>query len=138
LTLVSLLEKTLSVPYNVSTLFAAHEFNSPPILARIDPVLPILDGIGNYRMELQASQSTPLALIILHPAKAHFHIDFEEPGRGAVASGALVIPGAPALGLEHRAAWAAMDEEGNVQQMQFSQHSSLLETIDIAVLGSIL
>lgn len=66
------------------------------------------------------------------------HPDLEEPDSLPVAGGALLLPGVPELGLDHRAAWAAVSVDGEIANMNYTSHAKLTEHQDIAVLSALL
>ena len=78
------------------------------------------------------------ALLILHPAGIQATPDLEEPDGLPVAVGALLLPGMPQLGLDHRAAWAAVSIDGEIANMNYTSHAKLTEHQDIAVLSVLL
>ncbi|MFP5282203.1 MAG: peptidase, partial [Actinomycetes bacterium] len=61
----------------------------------------------------QFSSPQPPGLVVLHPPAQTLSTvpDYE------VASGCVLLPGMPHLGLDHRAAWAAADVRGTVTEL---------------------
>jgi hypothetical protein len=62
----------------------------------------------------QFSVSTPPALILLHPPEESRPSTPEVIG---AASGCVLLPGLPHLGLEHRAAWVEAEVDGTVTRL---------------------
>ncbi len=62
----------------------------------------------------QFSDSTPPALILLHPPQESRPSTPEVVG---AASGCVLLPGLPHLGLEHRAAWVEAEVDGTVTRL---------------------
>ena len=81
-----------------------------------------------------AGATLPPGLVVLHP-----------PGQlpvsrmpSEVASGCVLLPGLPHLGLDHRAAWAASDYSGTISQMRTRAHLDPSSDVDTAVLAMLL
>jgi len=139
MTLVSMLHQVATNAHLPrSTLYHTLEIEQPhtaveDVIAMVEPLAEIGKPVEDYQPVL-----LPLALLVLHPVGAVPTPELEEPGAHPVASGALLLPGMPDLGLDHRAAWAAVDTTGSVQRMSFTTHATLTETIDLAVLATLI
>lgn len=119
----------------VSMLYAAdpqEKHTNDVHLVRLLPVAPALD-LGKTQIPTDAS-----ALIMLHPPGQQDFPDLEEPDSHPVATGTLILPGVPQIGLDHRAAWAAVDTVGRVAHMRFTTHARMNETVDVALLATLL
>ena len=141
MTLVSILHRVATsstLPH--STLFAVNEQHEmqEQVVADISELATLGADLQTCRRALLNASGSPLALLVLHPAGATPEPDLEEPGAHPHATGALLLPGLPTLGLDHRAAWAAVDTTGSVQRMQFTTHAHLNETLDLAVLATLI
>ena len=77
----------------------------------------------------------PPALIVLHPPSQTVPDLPEDEG---AASGCLLLPGIPGLGLEHRAAWVQADAAGNVSRMVRASGMDPMSDPDLAVLATLL
>lgn len=71
----------------------------------------------------------PSAVLLLHPPD-------ESPSVGA--SGCLLLPGLPYLGLEHQAAWVDAEPDGTVSRLVSSPDVDPLQDPDTAVLALLL
>lgn len=60
------------------------------------------------------AERTPPGLAILHPPASTIHSVPEYD----TASGCILLPGVPGLGLDHRAAWAEADVEGTITRLE--------------------
>ena len=78
--------------------------------------------------------ASPPALMVLHPPSETF-VEFPED-EGA-ASGCLLLPGIPDLGLEHRAAWVQADASGNVSRLLRANAVDPMDDPDLAVLATL-
>jgi hypothetical protein len=81
----------------------------------------------------------PLGLAVLHPL-TRAENDIEAPFETSVgeASGCLLLPGIPEVGLDHRAAWASVREDGLVARLQSTAHADRQADHDVAFLADIL
>ncbi len=52
-----------------------------------------------------------------------------------MASGCVLLPGAPHLGLDHRAAWVEVEPEGTVTRLVSCRSVDPLQDVDTAVLS---
>lgn len=106
------------------------------VTAVFHPLAPVFSLVSTSRPV--TTPATASAFLVLHPAGAHMHPDLEEPDSLPVAGGALLLPGVPELGLDHRAAWAAVSVDGEIANMNYTSHAKLTEHQDIAVLSALL
>ncbi|MFJ9364226.1 peptidase [Nocardia sp. NPDC101769] len=77
----------------------------------------------------------PPALIMLHPPR---ETRPSLPECAGAASGCLLLPGLPHLGLEHRAAWVETDSDGTVTSMVSRVGVDPISDPDTAVLAMLL
>jgi hypothetical protein len=77
----------------------------------------------------------PAALFVLHPPS---ETTPSTPESAGAASGALLLPGVPHLGLEHRATWVEADADGTVTRLVSRVGVDPVEDPDIAVLATLL
>ena len=77
----------------------------------------------------------PPALFVLHPPG---ETTPSTPELGEVASGVVLLPGMPHLGLEHRAAWVESEADGTVTRLVSRVGVDLLRDPDLAVLATYL
>lgn len=82
--------------------------------------------------DLSAPQ--PTALLVLHPPRETVPSTPEIVG---AASGALLLPGVPHLGLDHRASWVEAEPDGTVTRLVSRVGMNPLEDPDIAVLATL-
>ena len=80
------------------------------------------------------SEPQPPALIVLHPP---FETSPSTPEAEGVASGCLLLPGVPHLGLEHRAGWVEAEADGTVTQLISRIGVDIASDPDIAVLATL-
>lgn len=76
----------------------------------------------------------PAALFVLHPPSETTPSTPESQG---AASGALLLPGVPHLGLEHRATWVEAEADGTVTRLVSRVGVDPGEDPDIAVLATL-
>lgn len=76
----------------------------------------------------------PTALVVLHPPSETIVSNPENTG---AASGAVLLPGVPHLGLEHRAAWVEAEADGTVTKLLSRVGINPSEDPDIAVLATL-
>ncbi|MGA7688564.1 MAG: peptidase [Jiangellales bacterium] len=81
------------------------------------------------------SISTPPALFVLHPPDETRPSTPEAEG---AASGCLLLPGLPHLGIEHRAAWVEAESDGTVTKLVSSVGVRTSDDIDLAVMAALL
>ncbi|MGX1804745.1 peptidase [Nocardia sp. NPDC055321] len=81
------------------------------------------------------AQHVPPALIMLHPPR---ETRPSLPECTGAASGCLLLPGLPHLGLEHRAAWVETDTDGTVTSMVSRVGVDPISDPDTAVLAMLL
>lgn len=77
----------------------------------------------------------PAALFVLHPPS---ETTPSTPESAGAASGALLLPGVPHLGLEHRATWVEAEADGTVTRLVSRVGVDPGEDPDIAVLATLL
>jgi hypothetical protein len=76
----------------------------------------------------------PSALIVLHPPSETIPSTPEVAG---VASGAILLPGLPHLGLDHRASWVEVEADGTVTMLRSRCGVNPSEDPDLAVLATL-
>jgi hypothetical protein len=76
----------------------------------------------------------PAALIVLHPPE---ETTPSTPDAAGSASGALLLPGLPHLGLGHRATWVEADADGTVTRLVSRVGVDPTDDPDIAVLATL-
>lgn len=81
------------------------------------------------------SIATPPALFVLHPPDETRPSTPEAEG---AASGCLLLPGLPHLGIEHRAAWVEAESDGTVTKLVSSVGVQTSDDIDLAVMAALL
>lgn len=79
--------------------------------------------------------ASPPALLVLHPPSQTMTDLAEDDG---AASGCLLLPGIPELGLDHRAAWVHADAAGHVSRMVRASGMDPMSDPDLAVLATLL
>ena len=79
--------------------------------------------------------ATPPALFVLHPPDETLH---STPEAEAAASGCLLLPGLPHLGIEHRAAWVEAEPDGTVTKLLSSVGVNPADDPDLAVMTALL
>ena len=80
------------------------------------------------------SDPQPTALVVLHPPSETVP---STPEFFGVASGAVLLPGVPHLGLDHRAAWVEAEADGTVTKLLSRVGVDPREDPDIAVLATL-
>jgi hypothetical protein len=81
------------------------------------------------------SIATPPALFVLHPPDETRPSTPEAEG---AASGCLLLPGLPYLGIEHRAAWVEAESDGTVTKLVISVGVHTYDDPDLAVMAALL
>jgi hypothetical protein len=76
----------------------------------------------------------PTALFVLHPPS---ETTPSTPESAGAASGALLLPGVPHLGLDHRASWVEAEADGTVTRLISRVGVDPGEDPDIAVLATL-
>ncbi|MGN6089883.1 MAG: hypothetical protein ACTHNT_11400 [Actinomycetales bacterium] len=78
----------------------------------------------------------PIGIAVVHPlgTARSAHADTES----AVAAGCLLLPGVPQVGLDHRAAWAEVRQDGELAHIGSSAHADVERDPDVAVLATLL
>ncbi len=74
----------------------------------------------------------PVALLLLHPPS---ETPSTTPEADGVASGCVLLPGAPHLGLDHRAAWVEAEPDGTVTRLVSRRGVDPSDDVDTAVLA---
>ncbi len=82
----------------------------------------------------QFAEPQPAALIVLHPPSETRPSIPESEG---AASGCILLPGVPHLGLEHRAGWVEAEADGTVTQLLSRVGVDLTVDPDVAVLATL-
>lgn len=107
---------------------------SPPFL-RITALGAVADPAAEEPLRLVH----PLGAAVLHPLGATRVDDEEERDDVPVsAAGCLLLPGIPEVGLDHRAAWAAVREDGLVSRLTYTSHASPALDADVAYLTTVM
>jgi hypothetical protein len=83
----------------------------------------------------QFSEAPPNALLLLHPPSESRPSTPEVVG---AASGCVLLPGLPHLGLEHRAAWVEAEADGTVTSMVSRVGVDPISHPDTAILAMLL
>ena len=91
---------------------------------------PILKGAEPGKFALPQ----PPAIFVLHPPSENPH---EHSENLRIASGCLLLPGIPHLGLEHRAAWVDAESDGTISRLLSSDDVDPLCDPDLAVLAAL-
>ena len=78
---------------------------------------------------------SPPGLFVLHPPAATVP---SLPEYADVASGCILLPGIPYLGLDHRAGWVEADHDGHVASMRARSGINPMDDPDTAVLALLL
>lgn len=81
------------------------------------------------------SIESPPALFVLHPPD---ETQPSTPEADGAASGCLLLPGLPHLGIEHRAAWVEAEHDGTVTKLLSLAGVDTSEDPDLAVMASLL
>lgn len=81
------------------------------------------------------SIATPPALFVLHPPDETRH---STPEAERAASGCLLLPGLPHLGIEHRAAWVEAESDGTITKLLSSVGVQPSDDPDLAVMTALL
>lgn len=82
----------------------------------------------------QFAHPHPSAIVILHPPSS----TIASVPEYETASGCVLLPGLPHLGLDHRAAWAEADAHGTVTQMVSKANIDPFQNPDTAALATFL
>lgn len=78
------------------------------------------------------SVPVPTAVLLLHPPE---ETSPSLPEAGGAASGCVLLPGVPEIGLDHRAVWVEASADGSVSRLVSSTHVNPLADADTAVLA---
>lgn len=95
--------------------------NSGPLIGERAPQLGSIDP--------------PPALFVLHPPEETQH---STPEAEAAASGCLLLPGLPHLGIEHRATWVEAEPDGTVTKLLSRLGVQTGDDPDLAVMAALL
>lgn len=121
-------------PLATSTLYTA-EPGTGTVAATLIPITPLVgDTVASG--ELDDLSAMP-GWVVLHPAGIVDTPDLDEPDGLPLATGSLLLPGLPEIGLDHRAAWAAVDTTGQVAHMRYTGHATGSENVDLALLTAL-
>lgn len=82
----------------------------------------------------QFSEPQPAALLVLHPP---FETSPSTPEAEGAASGCVLLPGVPHLGLDHRAGWVEAEADGTVTRLLSRVGVDIASDPDIAVLATL-
>ncbi|AYF74719.1 peptidase [Nocardia yunnanensis] len=122
-----------------STVFGAREeLPEDPDPAMVGLVIAEGTVLGEQPESLRPgmfAERVPPALIMLHPPR---ETRPSLPECTGAASGCLLLPGLPHLGLEHRAAWVETDSDGTVTSMVSRVGVDPISDPDTAVLAMLL
>ena len=137
--LMLLLTRLATTPGLVRTseIFAATE--DLPDTPTQDAVGTIMDRGPAHDIERagqpdSANKAVPAAALVLHPpGVAH-----ESPGFHGTATGALLLPGLPHIGLAHQAAWVEVEPDGTVARLATALITSPSTDPDVVVLTNLL
>lgn len=77
----------------------------------------------------------PPALFVLHPPSESTS---STPDSGNAASGCVLLPGIPHLGLEHRAAWVEAESDGTITRLVSAAGMDPMSDPDLAVLATLI
>jgi hypothetical protein len=83
----------------------------------------------------QRTGEPPVALLLLHPPA---ETPTTTPDVDVVASGCVLLPGAPHLGLDHRAAWVEAEPDGTVTRLVSRRGVNPSDDVDTAVLAMLM
>ncbi|MEU1206535.1 peptidase [Nocardia sp. NPDC056611] len=120
-----------------STVFGAREeLPDDPDPAMVGLVIAEGPVLGDEALQPgRFAGHVPPALIMLHPPR---ETRPSLPECSGAASGCLLLPGLPHLGLEHRAAWVETDSDGAVTSMVSRVGVDPISDPDTAVLAMLL
>lgn len=128
--------RVASVPgmLHTSTVFRVREeLPDEPTPGTVGLVLAEGPVVGdNAVLPGQFAEHQPPGLIVLHPPN---EIRPSLPEQDEVASGCVLLPGIPHLGLDHRAAWVEADHRGNITSMISRAGINPYDDADTAVLA---
>lgn len=123
---------------HASMLYAANPGTHQNSTAAVfEPIAPTFE-LAAIQDQLEALPTTYTAFVLLHPPGEETLPDLDEPESLPAATGSLLLPGIPDLGLDHRATWAGVSADGLIAYMNFTTHAKLNETIDLYLLNSLL
>lgn len=122
---------------STSTVFGAREdLPDDPDPGTVGLVLAEGPVLGEEAVEPgRFAEHAPPALIMLHPPS---ETRPSLPECAAAASGCVLLPGVPHLGLEHRAAWVETELDGTVTTMVSRVGVDPISDPDTAVLAMLL
>lgn len=100
-----------------------------------DAVGSILDlGPATDVGVLAPERSAPTAALVLHPPGAAA----QSPGYHDTATGALLLPGLPHIGLAHQVAWVEVEPDGTVAKLITALVTDTNTDPDVAVLSNLI
>ncbi len=120
-----------------TTVFRVREDVPPdPPVGTVGLVLAEGTFVGEHRLEAgQFADPQPIGLMVLHPpSETHPSMPEVED----VASGCVLLPGLPWLGLDHRAGWVEATSGGTVTSMVSRSGPDLDSDADTAVLAMLM
>ena len=136
---LALAVRIAAVPGTVPTTEVFRARDDVPVAAAGEPVGVVAcegPAIGDDAPEPGVfAAASPPALLVLHPPSQTVPDLAEDEG---AASGCLLLPGIPELGLEHRAAWVQADASGHVSRMVRASGVDPMSDPDLAVLATLL
>lgn len=133
--LMLLLTRLATTPGLVRTseIFAATE--DLPDTPADDAVGTIMDRGPAVELDrIASSAAVPAAALVLHPPGSAG----ESPGFHGTATGALLLPGLPHIGLAHQAAWVEVEPDGTVARLATALITSPSSDPDVVVLTQLL
>lgn len=118
-----------------STVFRVREeVPEEPTPGAVGLVLAEGPVVGEGAVEPQQfAAPLPPGLLVLHPPEEQASI-----ADSAVASGCVLLPGLPHLGLGHRAAWARSDRTGEHSTLRTGSEVEVARDVDTAVLAMLI
>jgi hypothetical protein len=99
-----------------------------------DAVGVIMDRGPVHSTPASSIAFTPAALLVLHPPGAAL----QSPGFHGTATGALLLPGLPHIGLQHQVAWVEVEPGGTVARLATALIDEPSTDADVAVLAQFL
>lgn len=99
-------------------------------------VFPLVGTVNGNNALGPGSLASPApdAAFLIHPPE---HTQPSTPETEGAASGAVLLPGVPQLGLTHRAGWAEVSHQGSVTKLLSSTNVDVTTDVDLAVLEAL-